>query len=734
MRRKLYILILLIFAWQSAQSQSDNVRENVLIHANGSHHLVGETIHYTLFCVSSKTGRISPLSKYAYIQIVGEEGVVYQKKHELSSGVASGEFFAASSLKTGQYYIVAYTRWMRNFEDYSKASLTIINPYQSYDNPKLDSINEPTIEFKPLGKMMVGVNNRIAFKLGSSVSHNENISVRLTGLEGEKSQSLAYDTNGIGNFDISPDTANNFRIVIDRADRGFEFIDTPNGSKNVANIHIEHLKESIKVNVNSPISGEFVIMHHDSIVYTRKIEKGNKEINVSRNQLPPSKLKAAIKDDAGRELAGYSLYNSQLISEETNQAFESRQLVSLSQFLETGVYSISVRKASSMGFDHHFVLPKIYNPNFSGATNFSYEYLENLNAIYNEDNKAPLRKEVSFLPEHKSELMTGRVTFLDGSVATQKPIILTLGESTFNIASSITDEYGRFLIEYETLSRGNFEAHVTVYDFENEYDIRIEDNFISDFPDLNFKPVFLDSSFVQEITDRAVQSQIENAFYLPSTYENNSRIIPVIENSDFTSSYSFDDYTRFKTIEEHFVEYIAFARVRKNRPNGFLVSTPYLELDFKYPALVVLDGIPVSGKALLEFSPYRIKKVDVFNSRFFLQGNFFDGVVNFTSIDGGLGGFANLDNTLQLQMEGASDSKTKSISKPLENINIPDQNIQLLWESPYRVVQEGTKEFSFFTSDLSGDFEMIIEGVTSKGSPISVIKKFNVKNPNNEKD
>ena len=56
---------------------------------------------------------------------------------------------------------------------------------------------------------------------------------------------------------------------------------------------------------------------------------------------------------------------------------------------------------------------------------------------------------------------------------------------------------------------------------------------------------------------------------------------------------------------------------------------------------------------------------------------------------------------------------------------LPDFRQQLYWESDLKMDQTNN-EISFFTSDVTGTFEVKLEGITSDGTPISISKRFSV--------
>ena len=110
-------------------------QEEVYIHTNTSLLFAGESLFYKVYCKNSKTILLSKNSKIAYIELVGKEGLVSRHKICLDGGVSQGDFFIPTSIKTGNYKLIGYTRWMLNREDESffETDITIINPYANID-------------------------------------------------------------------------------------------------------------------------------------------------------------------------------------------------------------------------------------------------------------------------------------------------------------------------------------------------------------------------------------------------------------------------------------------------------------------------------------------------------------------------------------------------------------------------------------------------------------------------
>ena len=133
--RNLFIALLMLLSTITAFAQTQDVKERIYVDVNSRDLLVGETLQYSTYCLSDVTNKTSPLSKFLYVELIGENGVIFQRKHALENGKANGEFFIPSNIETGEYYLVVYTRWMLNFDNAEKVPLVFINPYKGHDNP-----------------------------------------------------------------------------------------------------------------------------------------------------------------------------------------------------------------------------------------------------------------------------------------------------------------------------------------------------------------------------------------------------------------------------------------------------------------------------------------------------------------------------------------------------------------------------------------------------------------------
>ncbi len=116
---------------------NDLHKETIFIHQNASLLLAGEQLYYKMYCIDPETGGFSSLSKMGYVELVGANGqAVFKHKITLSAGVGQGDFFVPTTVPSGNYKLLGFTKWMKNSGEncFFQSDIDIINPY--HENQK----------------------------------------------------------------------------------------------------------------------------------------------------------------------------------------------------------------------------------------------------------------------------------------------------------------------------------------------------------------------------------------------------------------------------------------------------------------------------------------------------------------------------------------------------------------------------------------------------------------------
>ncbi|MBD3583301.1 carboxypeptidase-like regulatory domain-containing protein [Flavobacterium selenitireducens] len=124
----------LIIAQQSL-GNAFSTTEKIVLHTNATTLVSGETLYYKLYCQDAQN-KPGQLSKIAYVCLVdSQRNTVFIQKLYLENGVAQGDFFVPSSLTSGSYKLVGYTKWMTGQPkvNYPQLDVAIVNPFAPAD-------------------------------------------------------------------------------------------------------------------------------------------------------------------------------------------------------------------------------------------------------------------------------------------------------------------------------------------------------------------------------------------------------------------------------------------------------------------------------------------------------------------------------------------------------------------------------------------------------------------------
>jgi len=336
-----------------------------------------------------------------------------------------------------------------------------------------------------------------------------------------------------------------------------------------------------------------------------------------------------------------------------------------------------------------------------------------------------------YIPEQTGELFWGAVVNKDDAIpATDKTVAISIPGEDFLLKYAKTDENGNF---YTYLDR-EYDATTAIVQVINEdegkYKIYVKQQSSLDYSSLQFNKYSISPEMKKAILERSVHNQIENAYFTfkPDTILSVKDIDPYMGGNP--EVYQLDDYTRFPTLDETLVEVVDNVWVRKVDGKSSFWVRQYVDPTKKdefinLPPLVLIDGVLIEDhERILDFNASTIKTIKTVRDQFVLGAKEYLGMVAIETIKGD---YVDIE-----QAEGVAKAE---LFKPLPNKNyfnqryadsdnseknrIPDFRSQLLWV-PRLTIDEKPTQFEFYTSDLPGEYEIVLEGFTTYGKPISV--------------
>jgi len=407
--------------------------------------------------------------------------------------------------------------------------------------------------------------------------------------------------------------------------------------------------------------------------------------------------------------------NSNFLEIETNKkAFQKRDKVTLTLKSKnneslSGNFSISVKKVDALD-------------ELTSKAPTSSAYVNNL-----ENNKQSL-KMINHLPELRGELISGKLySVSDNKPVVNKQIALSISQNDFILRVSKTNQEGIF---YFNINEDYNKEIAVLQVLENEakdFKIVLDEHASVDYSELDFGEFKISSNYKNDLEQRNIYNQIENGYFSlkPNVLKEIDIIPPFF--GDYFTTYYLDDYTRFNKIQETFVEIINDAYIKKDNSQkfNFYVNSlnPYEQLE--KPAGVIVDGVLLQDfDELLSYDSRRINRISIgrTETNFVLGTKIFGGFIVIETIDGKFFDELTKDTLTYVNLFKPQPKKTyfKKVYTNNNKLNrIPDFRQQLLWK-PNVYMNNKEIDFTFFTSDNTGNYEISIEGFTKSGSPVSI--------------
>jgi hypothetical protein len=110
--------------------------EEIYLHIDRDKYIAGEDIWCSIYVIDGETGKLSPRSVVAYVELLNPWNMpIIQTRLLLSGGRGEGNFLLPDSISSGTYTIRAYTNWMKNFlpDNCYMHDIDILNPFRDSD-------------------------------------------------------------------------------------------------------------------------------------------------------------------------------------------------------------------------------------------------------------------------------------------------------------------------------------------------------------------------------------------------------------------------------------------------------------------------------------------------------------------------------------------------------------------------------------------------------------------------
>lgn len=752
-------------------------QEKLFVHTDKSFYLTGETVWFKIYYTDASTHKRADLSKVAYVELIDHEGKpMLQAKIGIgeTNGNGNGSLLLPAYLSSGNYRMRAYTQWMRNFDQayFFQKDITVVNTSKRPDWQSLEKKEAYRISFFPEGgNLVAGLRSKVAFHLTDQYgkgAHGEGVIVD------QRNDTVARFTTsqfGIGNFDFAPQAGNEYKAVV-RAGNGVNTTASlPQVFKNgyvmrVEDIDNNKLSVTIFTNVDRP-SMVYLLAHTRQEIKTATAEtftNGKAQFVVEKSVLGEGVSVLTVFNEARQPLCERLYFRRPLakldIDIKTDKnTYNTRSEVKLDLHakneknepvksdLSVAVFMVdSLQSADTRMIEHYFWLtseltgtvesPQYY---FSGAGEELEKAADNLMLTHGwrrfrwQDMNAQ-KPSFEFLPEYEGLTVNTKVVDRQtGNPARGVVSFLSFAGQQFQVSNSISNDKGQSAF----ITRDVFGPQEMVLQADsnsNRYRLDVLNAFAPVSDPVVLPRFALREEWKDQLSNRHFNTALSNTYHpvhvsqylMPSTNDTS------LFYGEPDRRFHLDDYTRFPTLEEVMREFVDAVRIRKDARGKFYYEVMNLpaQLHFNTQPLILLDGVPVfNTDKLVAFDPLKIKKIEVMARKYYWGNLTCNGIVSYSTYEGDLAGYE-LDPAalvvsfqgLQLQREFAHPDYSTPDKKASR---MPDTRNVLYWQ-PDAVTGNRGMQTSFFTSDLPGNYLIVVQGLSAQGVPGSKVVGFSV--------
>ncbi|MBO4535855.1 MAG: hypothetical protein J5702_01470 [Bacteroidales bacterium] len=339
------------------------------------------------------------------------------------------------------------------------------------------------------------------------------------------------------------------------------------------------------------------------------------------------------------------------------------------------------------------------------------------------------------VPDYEGEIIRGRITGFNQAMIPEligrHAFIASPSDKSDIYAAPIGDDGS--LTFYTANIYGNKECVCEIEGLSPESNCHVE--LLSPFVNALLRPaapLVLSDVLADALKTRRVHMQIERQFDADTLYE----FLPVRGDGLFDEEscvrYVLDDYTRFHTLEEDFIEFIPELRARKG-PDGKTRIQVRLNEDAagygftEEPALVLLDGVPIFDHTkMMAYDPLLVESITVYPQTCQIGSRIFRGIVHFVTYKRNLPGFTFDGSTRVVDWQGVSWPQAYTGSSLGAGDLYPDYRQTIYWHPLLTLAPGQTLTIPLQIPDYKGSFVVKAEGLTPSATPVSGSLRFNV--------
>lgn len=322
-----FVIVLFLFCFASVYGQYQNKRnwngnsftlqrtfqdslglyqERGLLHVANAQIDKG-SIFFKAYLISGLQHFRSSISSVLHVELVGvKDSIIKKQRYKILNGTVEGNMELPKGIEPGTYYLKAYTRWMKNYDEYFFAKRQIQIGEISKESQNLE-IEQGIHVIPESGLLLNGYDNRIVVKLPIALSDEDKDVGRILNQNG-KEVGIVKNYFGIGTGFFKPRKDMNYRMELKN---GF-ILPLPMAKDQGCLMQVNNL-DSDNINARITATSDFMessiklVGMLNGIKYFENEfvldDAATRDLIISKEDLPKGVLVLMLEDGDGRKLA-----------------------------------------------------------------------------------------------------------------------------------------------------------------------------------------------------------------------------------------------------------------------------------------------------------------------------------------------------------------------------------------------------------------------------------------------
>ncbi len=183
-----------------------------------------------------------------------------------------------------------------------------------------------------------------------------------------------------------------------------------------------------------------------------------------------------------------------------------------------------------------------------------------------------------------------------------------------------------------------------------------------------------------------------------------------------------NDYIDLDDLSMYFTELPGNVHLRKRDGLYEMRIINFADMQLFQQPLIMVDYVVVNDlQQVLKMNPKDINRIEIIREYYQKGGANFGGIINFISNKNDFASYEFSNSSVSISYDFLTKPSRWHNAKPIDNK--PDARTTLFWMTNIKTT-ENIIPISFYTSDMSGKFMLIVQGLDAKGIPFYYSQEF----------